>query len=472
MGRPRRCSRVLLWASFLGLGLLLEGGLVALLLLAYRWPVPFDNPFDYYSGTRPLFASGWGIALPSPMSPGPFSRAFASVWYGLNALWLGAFLLARRTGRPGQPILPVILGCALLFQATLVLVMPPLLTTDLYNYLAYGRMVAFHGLNPYTMLPSQMGSDPVLLHEFWDIVTPYGPLWTLLSAGIARAAGNSVFLGLILLKAVAGLSHLAIAWLGYRLAGEEIGPAVLLAWNPLFLLEGAGNGHNDLAMMALAMGGLLAFHRGKRWLGLVLLLLSGLVKYVSLFLLLFCLLLWLREQGGWGKRLRLLAAVAAVSLLLLAVFYAPFWQGPDTVLRNLREESTRIRLTPAAYARVPLRRLWSELPLDQADARALGTIALAQKAGLGALLLWQGIRLWQRRGIHWEEATSAWNTVALVYIVLFHNSIFPWYFVWPFGSAATQLQRPGARHVAILSGSLRALAALLYGIPAGAGAAQ
>lgn len=455
------------WVLLLGLGVLLEVGLVALLLLVYRWPEPFDNVYGYFPGTRHFFARGWGIAPPAPLSSGAFSRAFAGLWSALNGVWLGAFLFARRARWTGRVLLPVALGCGLLFDLTLVLGMPPLLSTDIYNYLAYGRMVAGYGLNPYLVPPSRMGSDPVLAFPLWDIVTHYGPVWTGVEAAVAFLSGSGgVFPALLLFKGCGAACHLATAVLGYFLAAqrgprEAAGALLLLGWSPLLLVEAAGSGHNDLAMMALAMAGLLAFRVRRPWAGYLLLLLSALVKYVTVLLLGFYLLAWLRLEGGSRRRLRLLAALAGVGLMLLVVAYAPFWQGPATLLAGIGEETTHLMLSPAAFLRPALQRLWAH------GARIPPETALQglQKGGLLLLLAWQGIRLWRRSGVLWEEATAAWNAVSLLYLILLHNAIFPWYFVWPYTTAATQTARPAGRRVALLSGSLGALAVLFYALP-------
>lgn len=456
-----------LWVLLLGLGVLLEGGLVALLLLVYRWPEPFDNIYGYFPGTRYFFARGWGIVPPAPISSGTFSWAFAALWVALNGVWLGAFLLARRARWIGRRVWPLVLGCGLVFEATLVLGMPPLLSTDIYNYLAYGRMVAGYGLNPYVVPPSQMGSDPVLAFPLWNIVTHYGPVWTGLEAAVARLSGpDGVFPALLLFKGCAAIGHLTMAGLGCLLAAQQgqteaAEALLLLGWSPLLLVEGAGSGHNDLPMMALAMAGLLAFRARRPWAGYLLLLLSALVKYVTLLLLGFYLLAWMRQEGSAGRRLRLLAALAGVGLVLLAAAYAPFWEGPATVLAGIGEETTHLMLSPAALLHVSLQRLWAH----RAWIRPEAVIQWLQKGGLLLLLAWQGIRLCRRPGPLWEEATAAWNTVSLVYVTLLHNAIFPWYFIWPYATATTQTTRPAGRRVALWSGALGALAVLFYALP-------
>jgi len=443
-----------------------------MVLVLFRAPDTLTNIYGYNPSTRAFFAAGWGIPLPASLPVGTFQALFTGLWLALIALWLAAFLWARRM-LDSPAVRWSIFGLLLIFQVTLVLAMPPSLSTDIYNYLAYGRMVAYHGLNPYTSTPYQMGTDPVLTFPIWNIVSHYGPPWIALSAGIAWLSGRTaLFPGLLLFKGAAALAHLGMAFLGYQLVKGWNGAAaaagaILLGWSPLLLLEGAGNGHNDLWMMALALAGLLAYRRKKPWWGLLLLLFSALVKFISLILLLFYGLAWLREQEGTRVRLRLLGMIVGVSLLALALAYAPFWQGPVTLVGGIAEESTHYILSPAAFLRAPLQGLWPALglPADQAEGLTFLTLNVFQKVGLLAVVLWSAYYLWRRAEERLPYVMAAWGNTSLVYICLLHNAIFPWYFVWPLSTTAVEWYRPARRGAVWCSVALSALSVLFYGIP-------
>ena len=63
----------------------------------------------------------------------------------------------------------------------LVLVAPPLLSTDLFSYIAYGRLGGTYGVNPYLYGPNVISFDP-LYHlvglQWTHTPTAYGPLFT------------------------------------------------------------------------------------------------------------------------------------------------------------------------------------------------------------------------------------------------------------------------------------------------------
>src|SRR4030088_2310050 len=66
----------------------------------------------------------------------------------------------------------------------LVLLAPPLLSTDVFSCMAYGRIGALYGTNPYLHGPSAIALDPLypFIGAQWvSTPTAYGPLFTALS---------------------------------------------------------------------------------------------------------------------------------------------------------------------------------------------------------------------------------------------------------------------------------------------------
>ena len=102
---------------------------------------------------------------------------------------------------PGRAIA----GAVVLSQVILALG-PPLISQDVFGYLAFARMGALHGLDPYTHIAAEASTDPVFQFVGWPFKhSPYGPLYTLLSYATAPLG---VAGGLWALKAVAVASSL------------------------------------------------------------------------------------------------------------------------------------------------------------------------------------------------------------------------------------------------------------------------
>src|SRR5262249_24862540 len=103
--------------------------------------------------------------------------------------YLAAIVALHRRVATTRGAAVVVVSCMLLFQLTLVL-MPGVFSTDVFSYVAYGQLAGVHGLNPVVMPPAALTGNPILqwIYPDWQqLPSPYGPLWTALSASMAPA---------------------------------------------------------------------------------------------------------------------------------------------------------------------------------------------------------------------------------------------------------------------------------------------
>ena len=120
------------------------------------------------------------------------------------------------------------------------------------------------GVNPFHSLftPESLAGLPL---DHFPMPMSYGPLWGLVSAAVMLVAGDSALLTFVLFKAV-----LAAAWIGtlhlvYRLTGglpqsQRCLAILLFGWMPAGVSQSLAEGHNDIAMVALALLWLLPAH--------------------------------------------------------------------------------------------------------------------------------------------------------------------------------------------------------------------
>jgi hypothetical protein len=141
---------------------------------------------------------------------------------------------------------------ALLFLA------PPLALTDIFNYVNYGRMEVVHHLNPYTTIPIlEPHSDPSYALSNWhQLLSPYGPLFTLLTFAVVPLGVAASFWALKGILAMASLATIFLVWKCARLLGRDpVAAIVLVGLNPIVLLWGLGGDHNDFLMVFFIMLG-------------------------------------------------------------------------------------------------------------------------------------------------------------------------------------------------------------------------
>ena len=85
------------------------------------------------------------------------------------------------------------LAAAVVAAHVVLLLGPPLISQDVFGYIAFARMGALHGLDPYTHFPAEASSGRIFAFIGWPFQhSPYGPLFTLATAtpslplGLAR----------------------------------------------------------------------------------------------------------------------------------------------------------------------------------------------------------------------------------------------------------------------------------------------
>ena len=293
---------------------------------------------------------------------------------------------------------PWIVGPVVALHVVFVLA-PPLLSTDIFGYLAHARLWSLHGLNPYTHVVAEIPADPVnqYLGRTWPkaLAAPYGPLLLMGSPILAALGFAAAMWSLKVAAGVAALGSVALVWRAARLLGRDPQPAVaFVGLNPLWLAWSVGGAHNDLPMVLLSVGGVCLAVASRERLAGAALAAAVAVKATAGIALLALIV------GGARRGRALVGALvggAAVAALSFAVF------GPDLLgsVGSLLEQgqgSSR-QSVPRDISRL----LGSEYPLPAL--RHLGTAIFA--------LTTVGMLAWAARTRRWIDA-AGWITVALL----------------------------------------------------------
>jgi hypothetical protein len=197
-------------------------------------------------------------ALPDspPAIEADLTRALAAI----GIAWIVVWLCARR--------IPAIVLCAAIALGYAVLLLgPPLSLTDIFNYLHYGRMGPNHGLNPYVSPPLAAADDPSYVYSNWHhLPSPYGPLFTLVTEGLARFSLPVAYWAVKALLYVCALGTLALVGLAAARLGRSWKTAVaFVAFNPLVVVYGIGGAHGEPLMLLLAVGAVALVVLGRDW---------------------------------------------------------------------------------------------------------------------------------------------------------------------------------------------------------------
>jgi Glycosyltransferase family 87 len=329
------------------------------------------------------------------------------------AVYLAMLPFATRL-RPRDVVIAIV-GLNVLFTLA-----PPLLSSDVFSYISYGRIGALHGLDPYKVAPVHLPGDPAYDFVGWrHMPTIYGPLFTL---GTYPLGLVSVATALWSFKALACLSSLALVALVWRLAEEAGRPgaaaAAIVGLNPVLLIWAVGGAHNDLLMMAVLLAGMLLVLRARPVAGGATLAAAVAIKITAGFALPFVLI-------GTARRWRVLAGIAACAVVCALVAAFAF---PDHALNLIQTFKLEQRL-------VALHSIPNELTNLAGPPRLTHNgLEIARAAFLiaTAALLVRVVRTRDWIG------TCGWMMVALVTTSAW---FVPWYTIWPLPFAAISRDR-------------------------------
>ena len=297
-----------------------------------------------------------------------------------------------------------------------------MLSSDVFGYVAYGRLFGLHGLDAYVTGREALArlGDPAEAFIVWDTPLPYGPLWVLVAGAIAwLGQWQGLWLEVLLHKWVAGGSLIVGAVVGSKLATRDRAGAVVIAiaLNPLLLIESAGSGHNDVTMAALllcaAWLGACGRHTGAAVaLGLAISVKPVIIAAVPLVLI-----------ARWYD------GVPAVHLLglLLATLAPPACLAMSVTNVGSFAAAVIARATAGPERQIPL---------------VAAALSVALLVGV------YEIRQSRARPRDW---LLAWVPLATVLAVLVMQVRFPWYMIWALMPGLTRLDRRGVPWLAMCS---------------------
>ncbi len=339
-------------------------------------------------------------------------------------LWLALAIWAAVVIRAGSLTARAVVVALVVAHATFLLA-PPLLSQDVFSYIAYARLGVEHDLNPYEHAPDDASEDAVYPYAGSKTATSaYGPLFTLVTYPLAGLGVPTAFW---ILKAVAALASLALAAVVWRTA-ERLGrdpraPALFVGLNPLTLVHVVGGAHNEAYVVLLTMLGVLAWVAGRGTAaGAVSTLAAGVKASAGLVVPFLAVA---------GPARRVLAGAAAAVLAILVAAFAGFGADALDALGLLSDNQERTSRWSFPYKTAEL--LGAILPGDRLDYR--DAVRAVYAVAFAAVALWLLARTW--RGAD-PIRMAGWATLALLIASAW---LVPWYALWLLPLAALAADR-------------------------------
>ncbi|MET0829496.1 MAG: glycosyltransferase 87 family protein [Microbacterium sp.] len=315
-----------------------ELGIVSLLVVAVYVAL--------YRVQRSLFDNGL-----TESEPGVFPRTRVDIESALGDLriYLGlvgvlcvlyAWVLFRAHAWTARMAIATLIAVPVAIQIGLLFTRPTL-SIDAYSYLAHGYLAVDPSRNPYQEEAAAVSSSPYgddLQRLGWLPMhpqSPYGPVWTQIERLVVWLTGTDVETAQVLVKLPAFAASLGCAALIFALL-NHLAPSLRWAgtaawlWNPMNIIEFAGDGHIDALMIFFVLVAIYYAVRARTYLAGCALGLAALVKYLPV---LFGppLVVYLMRHSPAHSRVLLHSCAAVVTTLAVgALAFNGWWIGSAT----------------------------------------------------------------------------------------------------------------------------------------------
>jgi len=329
---------------------------------------------------------------------GVHAHALLTLWLLSHACYLAAAWMVLRPSKAVEETLSLwfILGIGLAVRLVLIPTAPTL-SEDVYRYLWDGRLVA-HGVNPFPRAPddpSIASFRDSLFHHLNHVHVPtiYPPAAQFLFGAVAWIHATPwTFKAALLLFEIALWIALLTLFRRRSIPRERL---LLLAWNPLVILESYGSGHLDLVTASLFVATLALLEARRPIAAGAAFALSTLTKYTPLLLV------------PYLTRKRQAAALAVAGIVAIALYF-PFLAAGPALWTGLRIYMNHWDFNGSLYL---ILRGW--IANDR-------TVRMLLAGALGVATLAISVRARSAEG----AATGLW----IAYLIA-SPTVFPWYVV-------------------------------------------
>jgi alpha-1,6-mannosyltransferase len=347
---------------------------------------------------------------------------------GLFVLYLLLLMMCRRNGLAARRTRLLAFGFPVIFNV-LFMLSAPNLSIDLFSYISHGYISTVLHDNPYVQPSSVVARTelgPRLEAYGWrpvHPVSPYGPVWTHVETAVAHVSGG-VRAQMVTFKAIVVAASLGSAMLIWFILGRlkpehQVLGTLAYLWNPMIVVELAGEGHNDSVMVFFVLLALALTMQARVRAGLSAMSLGVLTKYLPVALLPPQLAYLWRARRSTPRFTTRVVSGLAISLGLAIVSFASLWVGVRT-LNGIRMSG---QLGETGSTPTVILHLVSRIVQPSAADPVAYALAIAALA----------IVVWLRTSSVSDVPgmLRAGAAISLAYLLFASPSYWPWYAVMP-----------------------------------------
>ena len=346
-----------------------------------------------------------------------------------------AFLLMLWVAERGEVSTRTVVTLALVYHGV-VLLLPLLLSRDVFSYAFYGRILSQYGHNPYVSTPADFPANDLsrFVWNGWrDTPSVYGPVFVWLAAAI-----TAVFRGLVdvieAFRFVAVAASLGSLWFVVRLVGRvrptrQAYAAAMIGLNPVVLFHTVGGGHVDVLVM-LAVAAAIYLVATQRELPATVALTVGALVKVSAAVPLALLIAYVIARAEPSRRWRVAGAHIGTAAGIAFIAAVPFMQTSNPTLGMVELVQHGSWIAPPALVERIFEAVGTAVGGEIGGTAGVVIARLGMFAALAAgrfTIMRQVLRHAKEGSVSFLAAAWGWSFLLMM---LFSPTLFPWYFAW------------------------------------------
>ncbi len=346
------------------------------------------------------------------------------------------FLLILRACERGDISVRTVVTLTVAYHLV-ILALPLLLSRDVFSYAYYGRILSNYGDNPFVATPANYPANDLWRFTWpgWrDTPSVYGPVFVWVSAAITSMF-RSIPDTIAAFQSVAVGASLGAIWF-VGAAVERLRPGrrayamAIIGLNPIVLFHTLGGGHVD-ALVMLSVAAAFYLVTTERELPATAILTLGALIKVSAAVPLLLLIVYLVARAPRPQRLRTAASHIGLAVGISFAAAWPFLQAANPTLGMVELVQHGSWIAPPALAERTLETVGRIVAGDVGGAVGVVVARIGMFAAMAGGL-WMIFRQVVRRAPLVDSTAylaAAWGW-ALLLMMLFSPTLFPWYFAW------------------------------------------
>lgn len=242
----------------------------------------------------------------------------------LIALFYYYFKLMKNTNAEFKSLKSIIIY--VLIISFIFGIMLPFTTSDIFYYMGTGWIESNYGENPYYTTVKEVRlenpNDEILQRTgVWEEqVVVYGPLWALICKSLTFISFGNVTIALYIFKLMGILIHILNIALIFKITNKKKF-AILYGLNPFILFEMIANVHNDIYLIFFILLSIYCLLKKKNIiLTIVFMVFATCIKYVSLLLIPFLVLYYLKDKKLSKKILYCFIYTVLFSVIMFCIY--------------------------------------------------------------------------------------------------------------------------------------------------------